>query len=98
MQNKFFLKPLRTEKTMREIAKNKYAFEVDAAATKTDIKKIAQEVFGIKVVSMQTIKVHGKKYKTWKKGLYGRHSDWKKAIIEIQAGQKIDLFEAAPIK
>lgn len=98
MQNKFFLKPLRTEKTMREIAKNKYAFGVDAAASKTDIKKIAQELFGIKVISMQTIKVHGKKYKTGKKGLYGRNSDWKKAIIEIQAGQKIDLFEAAPVK
>ncbi len=94
MQNKFFLKPLRTEKTMRETSKNKYAFRVDAAASKTDIKLIAQELFGIKVVGMQTVKMRGKKYKTGKKGLYKKNSDWKKAIIEIAAGQKIDVYGA----
>lgn len=97
MQNKFFLKPLRTEKTMREIAKNKYAFGVDAAATKTDIKKITEELFGVKVVGMQTVKMRGKKYKTGKKGLYKKRSDWKKTIIEIAPGQKIDLYGAENI-
>lgn len=82
---------------MSETAINRYAFRVDAAASKTEIKKIAQDLFGVKVLGMQTVKMHGKKYKTGKKGLYQRRSDWKKAIIKIAPGQKIDLYGAENI-
>ena len=53
-------KPILSEKTYAEIANKKYAFVVDKSANKTEIKKAIEEIFGVKVKSVNTVNVDGK--------------------------------------
>ena len=87
------IKPLITEKTMAEAARNKFAFKVELKATKTEIKSAVQKAFGVNVISIQTSTVPGKHYRTGKRFRYAYKSDWKKAMVTLKAGQKIDLFD-----
>ena len=86
------LKPLVTEKgsKMRE-ASNKYLFRVAIAANRLEIKRAVEAIFHVKVKGVRTMIAHGK-VKTM--GRYsGKRPDWKKAVVTLQAGQTIDLFE-----
>ena len=83
--------PSITEKnTTLRTAQNKYVFEVTPTATKPQIKKAVEKIFGVTVVSVNTIVVKGKQKK------YGRYTgyrpNWKKAIVKIQTGQTIAKF------
>lgn len=79
--------PLVTEKNTNMRAQNKYVFEVDTKATKTEIKRAAEKIFGVKVLSVNTMVLKGKLKR------YGRYTgyriDRKKAIITLPAGAKI---------
>ncbi|HWT04475.1 MAG TPA: 50S ribosomal protein L23, partial [Xanthomonadales bacterium] len=70
-----------------------YSFEVNARATKTQIKSAVAEIFGVTVVKINTINVGGKKKNFARKGKRssGMQSDWKKAIVTLAPGQKIQL-------
>jgi large subunit ribosomal protein L23 len=83
--------PSITEKnsTLRT-SQNKYVFEVLPTATKPMIKKAIEKIFGVSVVSVNTIVVKGKKKRMGKSA--GYRSDWKKAIVKIQTGQTIAKF------
>lgn len=89
------IKPIRSEKTMREAATGRYTFVVDLKQNKTQVRRLIEKMFGVNVVKVQTSIVPGKTYRTGKKNLIARHSDWKKASVTVKSGQKIDLFEAA---
>ncbi|MDR0744457.1 MAG: 50S ribosomal protein L23 [Holosporales bacterium] len=82
--------PVMTEKSTKllEIA-NAYVFVVDKFATKPEIKIAIQRVFGVKVKSVNTISVQGKR-KVFR-GKPGQRADFKKAIIRLESGEKIDL-------
>jgi large subunit ribosomal protein L23 len=85
-------KPLVTEKgsQMRE-TENKYLFSVAVTANKIEIKRAVEEIFNVKVKSVKTATVHGKVKRL---GVYsGRRPDWKKAVVTLEPGQTIDLFE-----
>ena len=90
-----FIKPLRTEKTLKEAASGRYAFAVDVYTTKTAIRHLVTKLFGVDIIKVQTSIVPGKTYRTGKKGLQARLSDWKKATVTVKSGQRIDLFEAS---
>ena len=86
------LKPLVTEKgsKMRE-AGNRYLFRVATNANRLEIKHAVEAIFHVKVKSVRTMIAHGKIKRL---GMFsGKRSDWKKAIVTLQAGQTIDLFE-----
>ena len=86
------IRPLVTEKgsQMRE-AENKYLFSVAPTANKIEIKRAVEEIFNVKVKSVKTATVHGKVKRL---GVYqGKRPDWKKAVVTLEAGQTIDLFE-----
>jgi large subunit ribosomal protein L23 len=86
------IKPLVTEKgsQMRE-SENKYLFSVAVTANKIEIKRAVEEIFNVKVKSVKTATVHGKVKRL---GVYqGRRPEWKKAVVTLEAGQTIDLFE-----
>ncbi len=87
------LAPLITEKSMTGTAVQQYTFEVDPRATKTQIKNAVAEIFGVTVVSVNTINLAGKKKNFARRGRRssGVQSDWKKAIVTIAPGQKIEL-------
>jgi large subunit ribosomal protein L23 len=86
------LKPLVTEKgsKMRETS-NKYLFRVATNANRLEIKRAVEVIFHVKVKSVQTMIAHGKIKRL---GMFsGKRPDWKKAVVTLQAGQTIDLFE-----
>ena len=85
--------PLISEKSMAGTAAQQYTFEVNPQATKTQIKSAVAEIFGVTVVKINTVTVGGKKKNFARRGKRssGMQSDWKKAIVTIAAGQKIQL-------
>jgi large subunit ribosomal protein L23 len=88
-----FLKPLITEKSLREAALKRYTFKVSPEATKTEIKKAAERLFKVNIIKIQTITMPGKKYRSGKRWIYRQKSDFKKAILMVKPDQKIELFD-----
>jgi large subunit ribosomal protein L23 len=69
---------------------NQYVFRVDPRANKLQIKQAIQEVFGKKVVRVNTAQYAGKK-KRERRADFGRRPHWKKAVVTLAEGEKIDL-------
>ena len=87
------LRPVITEQSMESVAEKKYVFQVAVNANKTEIKAAIEEIFGVKVAKINTIRMQGKVKRT---GAYpaGRRAAYKKAIITLTADSKtIELFE-----
>lgn len=87
------IKPVLSEKSYSAIQNKRYTFKVAPGATKTEIKKAIQEIFKVKVESVNTITVHGKIKKQGKhEGLTG---NYKKAIVQLTADSKsIEFFDS----
>jgi large subunit ribosomal protein L23 len=86
------LRPLITEKNTNLMMFNKYCFEVARESTKPQIKRAIEAIFDVAVVSVHTINVRGKKRRRGRE--YGYQRDWKKAIVTLAEGDRIDLFES----
>lgn len=84
-------RPLVTEKSTTALEQNKVTFKVPVAATKPRIKQAVEELFGVTVVGVNTILTKGKVKRF--RGMTGKRSDVKKAIVTLKAGEQID-FEA----
>lgn len=85
------IRPLVSEKTTAAMADNKYTFLVDARADKTQIKQAVEEIFGVRVARVNTIRQLGKMRRM---GVFsGRRPGYKKAIVTLEEGQKIKVFE-----
>ncbi len=85
-------KPLVTEKTTSMMEEKKYAFQVDLRANKIEIKNAVEELFKVKVKSVNTLRVSGKMKRMGAN--VGRRPNWKKAIITLEEGSKpIEIFE-----
>lgn len=82
-------KPLVTEKSTALGEQNKYVFEVIPAANKYSIKKAIEEIFEVKVKAVNVLNQKGKVKKF--KGIMGRRSDVKKAIVTLEKDYTIDL-------
>ena|SRR3990167_2202746 len=87
------LKALITEKTIAETAKGRFAFVVSLDSTKTEIKKLIEKTFNVKVIKIQTLVMPGKSYRAGKRWVFKYRSDWKKAVVTLEKGQRIDLFD-----
>ena len=85
--------PLITEKSMSNTASQQYSFEVHPRATKTQIRQAISEIFKVDVLKVNTINVGGKTKQFAKRRVRttGRTPDWKKAIVTLKPGQKIEL-------
>ncbi|MDE3095095.1 MAG: 50S ribosomal protein L23 [Chloroflexota bacterium] len=85
------LRPLITEKAQSITGLGKYAFEVDRRANKLQVKEAVEATFDVKVKAVNTCMMKGKVRR------YGRNAtkqpDWKKAIVTLAPGDKIELFE-----
>ena len=87
------IRPVITEKSMEAVADKKYVFEVAKDANKVEIRKAIEQIFGVKVLSVNTINVPGKATRG-RTGRVGYTSDWKKAIIRLtEDSTTIELFE-----
>ena len=85
-------RPLLTEKSMDLSQEGKYTFRVDKGANKIEIADAVEKIFKVNVVKVNTMNVKGKKRRVGRFA-EGRTSDWKKAIVTLQAGQTITMFE-----
>jgi large subunit ribosomal protein L23 len=85
--------PVITEKSMAGTTHQQYTFEVHSSASKTQIKSAIREIFKVTVVKINTVNVGGKTKNFARRGVRtsGKQSDWKKAIITLAAGQKIEV-------
>jgi len=99
MQERIILvRPLYTEKIARlQDAENKYAFEVSRDANKIEIRKAVEKKFDVKVTSIRTMLMPGKMRQQMTRAgrFYGKRPDWKKAIVTLAQGDKLELFENA---
>ena len=88
------VRPILTERsTMLKEKQNQYIFEVRPDATKPDIRHAIEEIFKVKVLGVRTMNVRGKFRRFGRSE--GQRPDWKKAVVTLGQGQKIDLVEQA---
>ena len=85
-------RPLITEKSnlMKEEL-NQISFEVDRRANKIEIKEAVKKLFNVNVVKVRTFTMIGKRKRMGR--TEGRTSNWKKAIVTLKEGERIDFFE-----
>jgi large subunit ribosomal protein L23 len=85
--------PRITEKSMADALGQQYTFVVHPQATKTQIRHAVEEIFNVNVLQVNTVNVRGKSRNSARRGVRvsGKMSDYKKAIVTIKAGQKIEL-------
>ncbi|HEY8844737.1 MAG TPA: 50S ribosomal protein L23 [Gaiellaceae bacterium] len=87
--------PVVSEKSYHQITENRYTFKVHKDAHKTQIRQAVEELFDVKVVGVNVIKMQPKPKR---RGMIkGTRPGWKKAIVELKAGDKIEIFEGAQL-
>jgi large subunit ribosomal protein L23 len=87
------IRPVISEKSYALIADGKYTFRVHERAHKTQIARAVEEIFNVTVAEVRTAKVRAKPKR---RGLHkGKTRAWKKAIVELSPGERIELFEGA---
>ena len=82
--------PVVSEKSYGMLDENKYTFLVAPDSNKTEIKIAVEKVFGVKVLSVNTMNREGKRKRT--KVGFGKRNDTKRAIVHVAAGDRIDIF------
>jgi large subunit ribosomal protein L23 len=94
MSYEIIKRPLITEKTnIQKEAANQLTFEVDRSANRIEIKRAVESNFKVKVAGVKTIQVKGK---VKRRGRFvGKRRDWKKAIVTLMPGERIEFFEGA---
>ena len=85
-------RPLITEKTsIQKELFNQITFEVDRRANRIEIKKAIETIFNVRVAGVKTMHITGK---TKQRGrITGKRRNWKKAIVKLMPGERIDFFE-----
>ena len=90
--NEIIKRPLITEKTsIQKEQYNQLTFEVDRRANRIEIKRAIETVFKVRVSDVKTIQVTGKIKQRGR--ILGKRRDWKKAIVRLMPGERIDFFE-----
>ena len=85
-------RPVISEKTYGLLDENKYTFEVDPRANKTQIRQAIEEIFDVTVTGVNTMNRQGKRKR---RGLIvGKRPDAKRAIVSVAEGDEIELFDA----
>ena len=94
IQYDIILRPLISEKSnkKRELF-NQYTFEVARESNRIEIRRAVEKIFNVKVASVKTINVKGKIKQRGR--IVGKRKDWKKAVVKLLPGQRIDFFEGA---
>ena len=93
--NEVLLAPVVTEKAYAQIDNNKYSFRVHPDAHKTQVRQAVEQLFDVKVERVNILKVQPKPKR---RGLHrGTKPGWKKAVVQLRAGDTIEIFQGAQI-
>ena len=87
--------PVVSEKSYGQIAQNRYTFKVHQDAHKTQIRQAVEELFEVKVERVNVIKVQAKPKR--RGAIKGTRQGWKKAVVQLRAGDTIEIFEGAQL-
>jgi large subunit ribosomal protein L23 len=91
---KIIQRPMITEKSTRQKEEGRqYVFEVDRDANKIEIQTAVERLFKVKVLQVRTCNVLGKMKRLGRR--QGKRADWKKAVVTLKEGDRIDFFEGA---
>ena len=89
------IRPVVSEKSYNQIAENRYTFRVHSDAHKTQVRQAVEELFDVKVTSVNIVQMPAKPKR---RGMIkGTKPGWKKAIVELKAGDTIEIFEGAQL-
>ena len=89
------IRPVVSEKSYGQIANNQYTFKVHKDAHKTQVRQAVEELFDVTVVRVNIVKMPPKPKR---RGMIkGTRPGWKKAIVELKAGDTIEIFEGAQL-
>ncbi len=89
------IRPVISEKSYEQITQNRYTFKVHQDAHKTQIRQAVEELFDVKVVAVRVIKVQAKPKR--RGATTGMRKGWKKAVVELKAGDSIEIFQGAQL-
>jgi large subunit ribosomal protein L23 len=93
--NEVLLAPVVSEKSYSYIGQNKYTFKIHPDAHKTQVRQAVEELFGVKVIGVNVLKVQAKPKR---RGTFrGTRPGWKKAIVQLRAGDTIEIFQGAQV-
>ena len=93
--NQVLLAPVVSEKSYELLEQRKYAFRVHPDAHKTQVRQAVEELFEVKVLRVNILKVQPKPKR---RGLFkGTRPGWKKAIVQLREGDTIEIFEGAQL-
>ncbi|MDM8300997.1 50S ribosomal protein L23 [Collinsella tanakaei] len=88
--HEIIIRPIVSERSYSEMEQNKYTFEVHKDANKYQIKDAVEEIFGVKVVRVNTLRVKPKTKRV--RYVAGQTRSWKKAVITVAEGDSIEIF------
>jgi large subunit ribosomal protein L23 len=89
------ISPVVSEKSYGQIVHNRYTFKVHQDAHKTQVRQAVEELFDVKVVNVNIVKVQAKPKR---RGVHqGVRPGWKKAIVQLKPGDSIEIFEGAQL-
>lgn len=91
-------RPIVSEKSMKGVQQSRYTFEVDRNATKSDVARAVESQFQVEVVTVRTINVKPKPRWSGRVRKQAYKIAFKKAVVQLISGQKIDLFETQQSK
>jgi len=83
--------PHTTEKATHQREVNQVSFKVHPRANKIEIRQAVEALFGTKVLEVKTLNVKGKRRRMGRN--IGKKADWKKAVVKLAPGEKIQIFE-----
>lgn len=91
--NQILIKPIITEKSMREATIGRFTFEVNVDSNKAEISAAVATAFKVNPTSVQTVTIPARAKRVGKKRMELKSSKRKKAIVTLKTGEKIDLFD-----
>ena len=86
-------KPVISEKSYAQVEKRKYTFVVRSNATKQQIRKAVEEIWGVRVDAVNTMRRRGKSVR--RRFVTGKRSDVHRAVVTLHEGEKIEMFEGS---
>ena len=92
IQYDIIIRPLITEKTsLQKEDFNQVSFEVDRRANRVEIRRAIEKIFNVRVAVVRTMQIKGKVKQRGR--VVGKRRDWKKAVVKLMPGERIDFFE-----
>ena len=92
IQYDIIIRPVVTEKTsIQKEDFNQVSFEVDRRANRVEIRRAIEKIFNVRVADVKTMQVKGKVKQRGR--IIGKRKDWKKAIVKLMPGERIDFFD-----